>query len=284
MASGGRKTARIRLLVAGLAVVLALVLGGVMREELLRGLLFFPMPSSGLTPRDAGLAYTELSFPTEDGLLLHGWWIPAAGAGRRTASSGHVLLFHGNAGNIEGRLIQARLLVEAGLDVLLFDYRGYGRSQGSPSEEGTYRDARAARAELVAQRGVEPARIVYLGESLGGAVALELALRHPPRGLVLQSTFTGIRDMASVHYPFLPRVLVPNAYPSLRRIRELRAPLLVLHGDADDIVPLSEGRRLFDAAPEPRRLHVFPHLGHNDLVSGAGPDFARVIAEWLDGL
>jgi fermentation-respiration switch protein FrsA (DUF1100 family) len=174
-------------------------------------------------------------------------------------------------------------LTAAGFDVLLFDYRGYGRSSGRPSEEGTYRDARAALACLLDQPRVDPARVFYLGESLGGAVALDLALEHPPAGLVLLSAFTGIRELGRLHYPFVPPALVPDAYPTLRRIRDLRAPLLVLHGDRDEIVPLSHGRALFESAPEPKRMHVFPGLGHNDLVPVAGAEFAQVIASWVGG-
>ncbi len=190
-----------------------------------------------------------------------------------------MLLFHGNAGNVCDRLPHAQLLVAAGFDVLVFDYRGYGRSSGKPSEQGTYRDARAAHAALLAQPGVDRARVFYLGESLGGAVALALALERPPAGLVLQSAFAGVREMARVHYPFIPPALVPDAYPSLRLIRGLAAPLLVLHGERDDIVPPSQGRALFEAAPEPKQLHVFPRAGHNDMI-GVGGAYAREIASW----
>jgi fermentation-respiration switch protein FrsA (DUF1100 family) len=254
-----------------------------MRDALLRGLLYFPMRPSGATPALAGLEFEDLTIRTEDGVEIHGWWIPS-GSQRAGGPAVHLLLCHGNAGSIEDRLIHARYLVDAGVDVLLFDYRGYGRSQGSPGEEGTYRDARAARHALLARTGVDPSRIVYLGESLGGAIALDLALAHPPRGLVLQSAFTSIRDMARFHYPFIPSALVPDAYPNLARVRRLGAPLLVMHGDADDIVPLSAGEALYASAPGPKKLHVFRGLGHNDLVSGAGADYGRLIADWARGL
>jgi len=276
-----QRPVRVGLALVGLTALALLALP--VRDALLRSLLYFPMPATGVTPAQAGLAWDDLVFAAEDGVRLHAWWIPAArGAGAPTAA--HVLLCHGNAGPVDYRLLHARLLHDAGLDVLLFDYRGYGRSAGTPSEDGTYRDARAARTALLARDGVEPGRVVYLGESLGGAVALELALTHPPLGLVLQSTFTSVRGMARLHYPFIPQAVVPDAYPSLRRIPDLRAPLLVLHGDADDIVPLSEGEALFAAAREPKRLHVFPGLGHNDLIDGAGEAWARVIADWVSGL
>jgi uncharacterized protein len=212
---------------------------------------------------------------TEDGERLHGWLVPAEGA-----SLGHVLLCHGNAGNVGDRALHAKLLAAAGVDVLVFDYRGYGRSTGRPNEEGTYRDARAARAALMREPGVDSSRVLYLGESLGGAVALALALEHPPHALVLQSTFTGVRDMARQHYPFIPAALVPDAYPSLRLISELQAPLLVLHGAQDEIVPLSHAHALLEAAPEPKRLHVFPDVGHNDLIPLAGEAYAELVASW----
>jgi uncharacterized protein len=230
------------------------------------------------TPGDRGLAFRDLAIETDDGQRLHGWWVEAKGT-----SIGHVLLCHGNAGNVSDRVLNAELLSAAGFDVLLFDYRGYGRSTGRPDEQGTYRDARAARAALLRESGIDRSRVFYLGESLGGAVALELAIEHPPRGLVLQSTFTGVRDMARRHYPLIPAAVVPDAYPSLRLIPGLQAPLVVLHGELDEIVPLSHAHALFEAAPEPKRLHVFPGLGHNDLVPLAGDAYAEVVASWAGG-
>jgi uncharacterized protein len=244
-------------------------------RPLLHSLLYFPSRAIVETPREAGLEHRELALETEDAERLHGWWIET-----RAERLGHMLLCHGNAGNVGDRVLHAELLTAAGFDVLLFDYRGYGRSSGRPSEEGTYRDARAALACLLEQPEVDAARVFYLGESLGGSVALDLALARAPAGLVLLSTFTGVRQMARLHYPFLPAALVPDAYPTLRRLPHLSAPLLVLHGERDDIVPLSQGRELFEAAPDPKLLHVFPGLGHNDLVPLAGAEFAREIASW----
>jgi hypothetical protein len=191
--------------------------------------------------------------------------------------AGHVLHCHGNAGNVADRAPHARLLAAAGFDVLLFDYGGYGRSRGRPGERETYADARAARAALLAREGVDPARTLYLGESLGAAVALDLAVAQPPAGLILQSPFTSVRDIARVHYPWVPRPLVPDAYPSLQRITGLRAPLLILHGARDSVVPLMHGEELFRAAPEPKRLEVFPDAGHNDML---GDRWVQTIAGW----
>ncbi len=266
------------------AALALLVLGAttwlVMRNQLLNALLFFPSKVLDVTPEAAGLRYVDVEFDTEDGEELHGWWIPSPTG----PSLGHLLLFHGNAGSVSDRVLHAKLLADAGLDCFLFDYRGYGRSSGSPSEQGTYSDARAARAALLRQPGVDGDRLFFLGESLGGAVALALALETPPKGLVLQSAFTSVRDMGRLHYPILPSGLVPDAYPSLRLISGLRAPLLVLHGDQDQIVPLAQGQALHDAAPQPKRMRIFQGVGHNDLVPAAGAAYAAEIASWARGL
>jgi uncharacterized protein len=248
------------------------------RRLALNALLYFPSRAFEATPADAGLVYRELRIETEDGERLHGWWMAA-----RARTLGHLLFCHGNAGNVGDRVDHAALLSAIGFDVLLFDYRGYGHSTGKPNEEGTYSDARAALAALLDQPETDAARVLYLGESLGGAVALALALESPPAGLVLQSTFTSIRDAGRVHYPFIPAPLIPDAYPSLRLIRRLDAPLLVLHGERDEVVPVSHGRALFDAAPEPKRIEVFPGLGHDELVPLAGAAYAESLASWARG-
>jgi fermentation-respiration switch protein FrsA (DUF1100 family) len=248
-----------------------------MLTAFLNNLLYFPSRTFYATPADFGLEHDEVVFDAEDGLRLHGWWIRAT----RQPAIAHVLLCHGNAGNIGDRVLHARLLTDAGLDVFLFDYRGYGKSEGNTDEAGTYRDARAALGALIRQDGVRAARVIYLGESIGGAVALALALEAPPLGLVLQSAFTSVRDMGRLHYPFIPSGLVPDAYPSLRRIAELRAPLLVIHGDRDAIVPLAHGEALFAAAPEPKRLEIVRGAGHNDLIEAMGASYGTVIAAWI---
>ena len=247
-----------------------------MITRFLNALLYYPSRSFYATPADAGLPYQEVGFEAEDGTRLHGWWIRAP----RQPAGAHVLLCHGNAGNIGDRVLHAKLLTDAGLDVFLFDYRGFGKSEGSPDEEGTYRDARAALGALIRQGGVHAARVIYLGESIGGALALALAVEAAPLGLVLQSAFTCVRDMGRLHYPFIPPAMVPDAYPNLRRIAQLRSPVLVIHGDRDEIVPVAHGRALFDAAPEPRRLEIVPGAGHNDLLEAMGASYGAVVAEW----
>ena len=251
--------------------------GALMWSSVVNAMLYFPTRTLDFAPADLGLRHDEVEIATEDGERLHGWWIPTL----RPPAAAHVLYFHGNGGNISHRLSHARALSAAGLDVLLFDYRGYGRSTGSPSEAGTYRDARAAREALLARAGVDPAAVVYLGESLGGAVAIELAVEHPPAALVLQSAFGSVRAMARLHYPVIPAAVVPDAYPSLDRIARVGCPVLVVHGEADDIVPADQGRALFAAAREPKRLEIVRGAGHNDLLDVAGGGYAGVIAGWI---
>jgi fermentation-respiration switch protein FrsA (DUF1100 family) len=242
----------------------------------LNGLLYFPSRAFYAKPADAGLEHEDVDFQAEDGTRLHGWWIRT----ERRPAVAHVLLAHGNAGNIGDRVLHARLLADAGLDVFLFDYRGYGRSEGRPDEEGTYRDARAARQALLRRDGVDGGRVVYLGESIGGAVALALAVETPPMGLVLQSAFTSVKDMGRLHYPFIPAAIVPDAYPNLRRVARIGTPLLVIHGDRDDIVPVGHGRALFEAAPQPKRLEIVRGAGHNDLLDAMGAAYGAVVAGW----
>ncbi len=248
-----------------------------MWSSVVNALLFFPTRALEVTPAQAGLRHEELAFETSDGKRLHGWWIPAT----RPPAAAHVLFFHGNGGNISHRVAHARTLATAGLDVLLFDYRGYGRSTGSPDVQGTSRDARAAREALLARPGVDSAAVVYLGESLGGAVAAELAVEHPPGALVLQSTFTSLRAMARLHYPVVPAVAVPDVYATIDRIGRLSCPVLVVHGDRDAIVPVEHGHALFAAARGPKRLLIVPGAGHNDLLDVAGGDYAAAIAAFL---
>ena len=229
-----------------------------------RRLLFFPARTLAAEPADFGLRAEELTITTEDGVTLHGWWI--AGSGDRV-----LIWYHGNAGNIADRLPNARWFVEQlGVSVVLVDYRGYGRSAGTPDEAGVYRDGLAIYDAAVA-RGVAARDIVLFGRSLGGAVATEVALRRPAGALVLEAAFRSARAMARVHYWFVPSALVRTRLDNESKIGRVTVPTLFLHGDRDRIVPLDHSRRLFERAARPAHFHVVEGAGHNDtyLVGGA---------------
>ncbi|HVO12395.1 MAG TPA: alpha/beta hydrolase [Vicinamibacteria bacterium] len=242
-----------------------------------RRLIYFPQRALELTPRALGLPYEDLALRAEDGVRLHGWFLPFEGS-RLT-----LLVCHGNGGNISHRLDRALAAqAQLGTDVLLFDYRGYGGSEGSPDEEGTYRDARAAWRWLLA-KGQPPGRIVIFGESLGSAVALQLALdTEGARALVLESPFASIPEMARSAFPFLPVwPLVRTRYDNLAKVGRLRLPLLVMHGERDSVVPFAQGRRVFEAAPQPKRFYGIPGASHNDTYLVGGEAYWRALREFL---
>ena len=223
-------------------------------------LVYFPQVERELTatPRAAGLDYEDVTLTTADNVKLHGWWVPARNA------RGTILLMHGNAGNISHRLGYLTMFNRLGYSVLLFDYRGYGKSGGHPDEEGTYRDAEAAWLHLAATRNVAPRDIVMVAESLGGGVATWLALKYPPRALVLASTFRSVPDLGAQIYPWLPvRLLARITYDNLGRIAKVDAPVLIAHSRDDDVIPFAHGEALFAAAREPKQMLVLAG-GHND--------------------
>ncbi len=228
-------------------------------------LVYFPSRALIATPQTIGLAYQDVSLESTNGLRLHAWFIPADEA-RLT-----LLFLHGNAGNISHRLDSLRIFSRLGLSVLIFDYAGFGTSEGSPSERQSYEDAEAAWRYLTADRGVSPSQIVLFGRSLGGAVATRLATERAPAGLIIESTFSSVPDVAAQHYPFLPvRLLARIQYDALANISRIRCPILIIHSRQDELIPFSHSERLFRAANEPK---FFMELegGHNDgfLVTGA---------------
>lgn len=233
---------------------------------LLDNLIFFP---DAVVP-DPPPGVEERGITTDDGVRLHAWYAPAAAsppARAQAAGAGDapVLVWsHGNGGNVANRVDVFLALQARGVSVLAYDYRGYGRSQGRPSEAGVYADARAA-YDGERARGVPPGRIVCFGESLGCAVALRLATERPCAGVVLVAPFTTLADVACWHYGLLGR-LVGNRFDAVGSVERLAVPLLVAHGDRDEVVPFELGRRLFAAAPEPKRFVRVRGAHHNDVL------------------
>lgn len=228
-------------------------------------LVYFPERALAATPARAGLVYESVRFMSADGVGLSGWFIPAPKA-RAT-----LLFCHGNAGNISHRLESIRQFHQLGLNVFIFDYRGYGESAGSPTEVGTYHDAEAARRYLVETRGLAPEQIIYFGRSLGAAIAAWLATQHPSRALIVESGFTSVPDFGAEIYPWMPvRLLARLHYPTREYLQAVKAPVLVIHSRDDEIVPFRHGESVYDAAKTPKEFLEI-RGGHNDgfLVSGA---------------
>ena len=252
----------------------ALLWAGMRFEETL---LYFPTRALGASPKDYRLEAEDIEPVAEDGVRLFGWWI--RGGGKRA-----VLFFHGNAGNAADRLDRAKILHDRfGLDVFLVDYRGYGRSGGSPSEAGLERDARAI-YETARSRGFRAERIVAFGESLGSAVAVGLAAERPSGGVILETPFLSIRAMAREHYPFVPGALIRTRFDNAARIGAVRAPKLFLIAERDEIVPPEQGGRLFELAPPPKTLYVIPGARHNDTYVAGGEPYWEAIGNFLASL
>lgn len=230
-------------------------------------------------PAAAGLHQVdEVTFTTEDGLSLHGWFVPANAAPQGFT----VLVFNGNAGNRSMRATLASALADHGIATFLFDYRGFGENRGSPSETGLVRDARAARAYIAGRPDVDSSRIVYFGESLGGAVAVLLATEVPPAALILRSPFTSLTDIGRHHYPILPvRLLLRDRYPSIDLIGRISVPLMVIAGDRDTVIPTEQSRRLYAAARDPKRLLIIEDTDHNDDELFSGRRLIQGVVEFL---
>ena len=209
--------------------------------------VYFPYSSLQATPGDTGLAHEEVYLTTSDGLKIHGWFLPHAQP-RAT-----LLFLHGNGGNISHRLEKLRIYNQLELSVFIIDYRGYGQSEGSPSEQGTYLDAEAAWKYLTQDRKIPAGNIIIYGESLGGAVATWLATRVNAGALIIESVFTSIQDMGKQYYPYLPVKLIARIkYPVIDYITAISYPVLVIHSPADDVVPFRMGKEVYEAANQPK--------------------------------
>lgn len=254
----------------------AVVLLAMTTNILERMLVYYPMREIEAEPSQVGLQYVDVNVVTEDGIRVHGWFVPKSDALYT------LLIFHGNAGNISHRLSWIQMLHELRAHVMIIDYRGYGRSEGKPSEQGLYRDALAAFAWLKNNRPSDRGKLILIGESLGGAVAVDLAARVPVDGIVLQSTFTTAWDMAKTLFPIgLLQPLTGVRFDTAAKIEKVRCPKLIIHGNRDEIVPLRLGRKLFDLAPPPKQFYEVPGAGHNDLLWIAGPEYVKRLGVFL---
>ncbi len=236
------------------------------------------LPSRGPVPSAADVlpGARDVRLTTEDGLTLGAWFVPPTGT-----DLGHaVLVANGNGGDRSLRAGLAAELRDRGLAVLLFDYRGYGGNPGDPSADGLAMDVRAARAYLVDDLGIPDDRLIYYGESLGGGVVSELAVEHPPAGLLLRSPFTELADTAAEHYPFLPvRLLLKDRFPVVEHVRRIRVPTTVVYGSADSIVPPEQSRAVAAAAAGPVRTVEIAGANHNDPVLLTGSRLVDAVAD-----
>lgn len=239
-------------------------------------MLYFPDKEIHETPKNIGLQYEEIAFKTEDGVSISGWYIPAE-KGR-----GVILFCHGNAGNISHRLESIKIFHSLDLSVLIFDYRGYGKSEGRPTEKGTYRDAEAAWDYLVNVKKKSPGKIILFGRSLGGAVAAELALRRNPAGLIIESSFKSVPDLGQKFYPWLPvRLLSRFEYSTIDKVALIKCPKLIVHSPGDEIVPFDQGKAIYGKASPPKDFLEITG-GHNEGFLMSGSAYTEGLERFLE--
>ncbi len=238
--------------------------------------VYFPLREHSTTPAAYAMPFEDVWFKTEDEVLLHGWLVHA------DQPQGVVLFFHGNAGNVSHRLDSIRTFRDLGFSVFIIDYRGYGHSEGTPTEAGTYRDAQAAWRYLRDERSIPGRHIVVFGRSLGAAVAAWLSARERPGAVILESAFTSAPDLGAELYPWLPvRWMLRFAYDTREAVRDIHSPLLIVHSTEDRIVPYHHGQALFEAANHPKRFLEI-RGGHNDGFLRSRPTYENGLRAFLD--
>lgn len=263
------------------ATTLFIAGGRLMLSAIERQLIYFPTRTEhdAPTPRVAGASVVEeVWIEAAEGVRVHGIYAAAENA------YADLLFFHGNAGNLYDRLDNVTLLVALGFNVLIMDYRGYGKSGGEPSEAALYEDGLAAYRYLIDEKGADPARLVLFGRSLGSTVAIELGSRQPAGVVIAESAFTSARELARLHYGLLPNLLLrvmTHQFDSLSKAPNLKAPVLYIHGDRDSIVPVEMGLRLYEASPEPKEWYPIRGAGHNDTLIVGGDEYFQRLAEFV---
>lgn len=234
-------------------------------------------PQGIWNPSSFNVKVEDVFFQAKDGTKLHGWYIPSANA------QATLLWFHGNAGNLTYRLENIQQLQPLALNIFIFDYRGYGKSEGKPSEAGIYQDSQAAYDYLIREKNVVPLENLFLfGRSLGGICAVEVASSNPAAGLILESVFTSARDMAGQVFPLLPiGWAIRSKFSAVEKVPYLKLPKLFLHGTKDEIVPYKLGRKLYSAAAEPKEFYDIEGAGHNDTYGVGGREYFSALNRFI---
>jgi hypothetical protein len=245
-------------------------------------MIFFPYRDLLATPVDWGMQYEDVQLQSEDGIALHGWYLPSTGSNRV------LLFFHGNAGNISHRGESLAIFHRLGLNVLIIDYRGYGRSEGHPDEPGLYRDADTAWRYLRDTKGFSARQIIIFGRSLGGAVAARLTAQlepaSQPGGLILESTLSSARDMARELFPLLSWITpLRFNFDTFESLKSIHCPLLVLHSPEDEIMPFEQGQKIFHAAKPPKTFHTM-RGDHNSGFLLSQPEYEQALAGFINKL
>jgi len=239
--------------------------------------IFFPEKSIDSTPAAAGLKFEQVEILSSDNLKLGGWFIT------HPQSTKTILFFHGNAGNISNRLDKIALIHKIKANIFIINYRGYGNSQGKPSEKGIYLDGQAAYDYLVNQRSIKPQSIILYGESLGGTVAVDLASKQEVGGLILEGTFSSGKDIGHRLYPFLPKFILPNLFDSLTKISNISAPKLFMHSKEDAVVAFDLGKKLYDASPEPKKFITLKGA-HNSMFIDSQSQYLKALSDFIKSL
>lgn len=265
-----------RKIMSTLLIVVLVLTGGLFAlvRYLESNAVFFPGKNVFMLPDRAGMAYEDIMITTSDGVRINAWFV-------KNPSAKSTLIFaHGNAGCMSDRMLKIKFFHDLGLNVLIFDYRGYGRSEGKPTEQGVYKDAQAAYDYLLGRKDVDPAKIAAYGTSLGGIVAVDLATQRPLAALIVDSSITSGRDVARIYYPYVPHFFMQIKFDSLSKVARIHIPKLFMHSPDDKTVPFAMGQRLFAAAAEPKQF-VQSSGGHNEIQIVSDPLTAKAVKDFF---
>ena len=249
-----------------------------MIKQLVEKFIFYPEKSHDFHPNDFNLPYQDVYFDTEDGVRLHGWLFLQ----EQSQTLPTLLFFHGNAGNISHRLENVDYLFKKGMNLFIIDYRGYGNSQGSPTEDGVYRDALASYQVLSNRQDIDPEKIVVFGRSLGGAIAIDLVSKGVNiKGLIVESTFSNASDLAGLILPIAGDLIAKSIFDSLQKAKKIEVPVLQFHGTKDEIIPYNLGEKLFRNFNEPKEFYPIEGASHNDTYLRGGDRYFSKIADFV---